>query len=96
MRRKEAQRISDILKDVVKESSYEGKIFETRIIANWGKVLGPGIARSTSELYVKNETLFVKIESPVMRHELFMMRSKIMAALNESVGKAVIHNIHFA
>ncbi len=96
MRRKETQKISDILKDVVKKSSYEQKIFETRLVSNWTNVLGPGIARSTSEIYIKNKTLFVKIESPVVRHELFMMRSRILAALNESVGQQVISNIHFS
>ncbi|MCF8361875.1 MAG: DUF721 domain-containing protein, partial [Prolixibacteraceae bacterium] len=52
-------------------------------------------ARSTSSIYVRNKTLFVHIESPVIRHELFMMRSRILASLNESVGGVVIHNIIF-
>jgi predicted nucleic acid-binding Zn ribbon protein len=96
MRRKETQKISDILKDFVKRPVYEQKIQETMLVSNWGKVLGPGIARSTSELYIKNKTLFVRIESPVVRHELFMMRSRIIEALNKSVGSNVIGNIHFS
>lgn len=95
MRRKETQKISDVLKLVVKESAYEKKILETQLIGNWVKVLGPGISSSTSNLYILNRTLFVHIESAVMRHELFMMRTKIKNALNDSVGVNVIENIIF-
>jgi predicted nucleic acid-binding Zn ribbon protein len=95
MRRRETQKISDILKQAVNESAYDRKLKETRLIENWEKVLGPGVARSTSSIYIRNKTLFVHIESPVIRHELFMMRSRILASLNESVGGVVIHNILF-
>lgn len=95
MRRKETQKISDILKLALKESVYEQKLRETRLISNWSKLLGPGIASSTSRLYILNKTLFVHIESPVIRHELFMMRTKIKVALNKSVNGTVIENIIF-
>jgi predicted nucleic acid-binding Zn ribbon protein len=96
MRRKETQKISDVLNELVKKSSFEKKLLDTRIVANWEKVLGNGIAASTSQLFVRNKTLVVRIESPVIRHELFMMRSKIIDALNASVGQEVINNIHFS
>lgn len=95
MRRKETQRISDVLKIAVKQSVYEQKLRETQIISNWEMLLGEGIAKSTSNIYIKNKTLFVHIDSPVIRHELFMMRSKILDALNKSVGSQVIFNILF-
>lgn len=95
MRRKETQKISDILKTVVKESVYEQKLRETRLISNWENLLGAGIAKSTSNLFIANRTLFVHIESPVVRHELFMMRTKIQDALNNSVGSKIIDNIIF-
>lgn len=95
MRRKETQKISDVLKQVMKESTYEQKIRETQVISNWSKVLGSGIANSTSKIYILNKTMFVHIESPVMRHELFMMRTKIQDALNDSIGVKVIENIIF-
>lgn len=96
MRRKETQRISDVLKIAIKESVFEHKLTETRLIENWGKILGNGIAQSTSKIYVRNKTLIVHIDSPVVRHELFMMRSKIIEALNNSVNAPLIDNIHFA
>ena len=95
MRRKETQRISDILKQFQKESAYEQKLMENRLIGNWEKLLGSGIANATRKIYIANRTLFVHVDSPVMRHELLMIRSQIQDALNKSVGAEVIDNIIF-
>ena len=95
MRRKETQRISDILKQFQKESALEGKLLENRLIGNWGKVLGSGVANATRKIYISNRTLFVYLDSSVMRHELLMIRSQILEALNKSVGSQVVDNIIF-
>lgn len=95
MRRKETQKISDILKQFQKESAYEKKLLESRVITNWSKVLGPGIGNATQNLYMANRVLFVHIDSPVMRQELFMIRTQIQVALNKSVGAEVVDNIIF-
>lgn len=96
MRRKETQKISDVLKSVIKDSAFEHKLYETRVIESWSEILGPGIGRATSKIYIRNKTLVVHIDSPVIKHELFMMRTKIIEALNQKVNQKVIENIHFA
>lgn len=95
MRRKETQRISDLLKEFTRNSHLDQKLQETRIIENWSNILGPTIANSTRKIFISNKVLFVYIESPVIRHELFMMRSRLQEALNESVGENVIASIVF-
>lgn len=95
MRRKETQRISDVLNQFRKESAYEQKLKETELVNNWGRVLGSGIAGATRKLYISNRTLFVSVDSAVMRHELFMIRTQIQDALNKSVGAQIIDNIIF-
>lgn len=95
MRRKETQKISDILKEFSREGNFDQKLQETRIIKNWGEMLGPMIENSTRKIFISNRVLFVYIESPVIRHELFMIRSQIQEALNKSVGEEVIDNIVF-
>lgn len=95
MRRKETQSISDVLKQYTRESKFEKQLLEVQVVNNWQKILGPGIANCTRKIYVSNRTLFVFIDSSVMRHELFMMRSQIQKALNDSVGMQVVDNIIF-
>lgn len=95
MRRKNTQGISEILKQFQKESAYESKLMENRLIGNWPKVLGPAIGNATRKLYIQNRTLFVMMDSAVMRQELTMIRTQIQDALNKSVGVEVIDNIIF-
>ncbi|MBN2807468.1 MAG: DUF721 domain-containing protein [Prolixibacteraceae bacterium] len=95
MRKKETQKISELLKQFTQESAYERKLLENRLIGNWGRVLGPGVASSTRNLFIANRTLFVAVDSSVMRHELLMIRSQIVTALNKSVGGDIIDQIIF-
>ena len=95
MRRKETQKISDILKEFTKEGNFDQKLQETRLVENWGQMLGPMIEKSTRKIFISNRVLFVYLESPVIRHELFMMRSQIQDTLNKNAGGNVIDNIVF-
>ncbi len=95
MRRKETQSISEILKEFTSNSNLGNKLNETRLIENWGKLLGPVIESSTRKMFISKRVLFVYIESPIVRHELFMMRTRLLEALNQSVGENVIDTIVF-
>lgn len=95
MRRKETQSLSDILKEYTKSANLDTRLQETRLIENWGKMLGPVIEQSTNKIFISRRVLFVYIESPIVRHELFMMRTRLLEALNQSVGENVIDTIVF-
>jgi hypothetical protein len=95
MRRKETQKISEILKEVTGSSRLNQKLQETRLIENWGQLLGPMIQNSTRKIFISNRVLFVYIESPVIRNELFMMRTRLQEALNQSVNEIIIDYIVF-
>lgn len=95
MRRKQTQSISEVLKEFSKNPKFDDKLLETQLISNWGKVLGPTVANGTRSVHIANRTLFVAIDSAVMRHELFMLRNQIKDALNRSVGASVIDSIMF-
>ena len=72
-----------------------GKLNETRLIASWDKVVGNLIARHTDDLYVKGETLFVKLDSAALKSELSMARTKLVTNLNRAAGVNVITDIRF-
>ncbi len=95
MRRKETQSLSDILAEFSKDKKFDTKLMETRLIDNWGQMLGPVIDNATQKVYICNRVLFVHIESAVVKNELFMMRSQIVDALNKSVGAKIIDSITF-
>jgi hypothetical protein len=95
MRRNETRKISDLLQEFRHQPQLDRRLVEAQLIGNWGKLLGPAIERSTHKIFISNRTLFVFIDSSVMRHELFMIRSQILQALNNSVGSKAIDQIIF-
>ena len=95
MRRKEAQPLSSILKELLKTQRLDTKLNEVRLIDSWEKILGANIAAYTKGKYIKNKVLFVHVTSSVLRSELMMSRQRLIDLLNESVGEKVITDIVF-
>ena len=94
MKRTNTQILSDVLKDFFQENPFVAeKLAETRLINAWDIVLGKGAARYTENLYIKNKTLYVRLSSAVLRNELSLCRTDLIAKLNKEAGMDVINNI---
>jgi predicted nucleic acid-binding Zn ribbon protein len=63
--------------------------------ARWDEVVGPEIARRTSDPTVRGRTLFVEVESASWMQELDMRRHRILAELNEGLREGEIEKIVF-
>jgi predicted nucleic acid-binding Zn ribbon protein len=95
MRRRNAQSLGDILQELLKENKLDTRLFEVKLVNVFPEVVGQAIASHTSNLYVKNQVLYAKIDSSIIRHELLLMKAKLVDQLNEAVGKEVIRDIVF-
>ena len=51
------------------------------------------VARYTTEKFIQNQTLYVKIVNPALRQDLAMMRQQLVKRLNEQVGSFIISDI---
>ncbi len=90
MEKKEAQHIKDIISEILKNQHLDLKMLENRVVRSWEKVIGRTVARATTQIYMYQGTLYVSINSSVMRNELLMLKDKIMDALNQEVGHIVV------
>ena len=61
----------------------------------WDSVAGKVVARYTQEKFIRNQTLFVKLQSPALRADLSMMQSELVKKLNAAVGSMVITGVRF-
>lgn len=95
MRRSKSEQIGDVVRMFMRQEGLETPYNEFRLMNSWEEVMGLGIARFTGEKFIKNQTLYVKITSPVVKNELFMGRANIVRRLNEKVGSQVISDIRF-
>jgi hypothetical protein len=93
MRKKNTQKIDEVVKEYLKALKIDDKLKEVRLIKSWDDVVGKTIARSTSNIYINNRKLFVKLNSSVIRNELFMLRDGLRKALNDKAGEIIIDEI---
>ncbi len=93
MRKNNTQKIDDIVNEYLKALNIDGKLKEVRLIRSWDEVVGKTIARSTREIFIKDRKLFVKLNSSIIRNELFMLRDGLKKALNDRAGEILIDEI---
>ena len=85
--------LGQILQRLLREEGFETPLNQKRLVESWSKVAGPTVARYTSETFIKNQTLFVKILNPALRQDLSMMRIQLVRRLNAEVGSQVITDV---
>lgn len=95
MQHKNAQSIGEAISQFLKENKLDRRFDETYLISAWEAVLGKSVANYTKSIFIKNRTLYVQLNSAVLRHELQMNRERIISRLNEYVGREVISEIVF-
>jgi predicted nucleic acid-binding Zn ribbon protein len=95
MSKNETKKISQVIADYLKVLKIDRKVQETGLIRNWETVMGKTIARETDKIYIKNGTLYVHLKSAVLRNELFMMKSKVIALLNEGYTEPLVKDVIF-
>ena len=93
MRRSKTISLAEAMKDYIKEMNLEGKLNEIGIINSWEETVGKAIASRTSKLYIKDQVLYVHLNSSVVRSELLMLRQALKEKLNEKAGSEVIKDI---
>jgi predicted nucleic acid-binding Zn ribbon protein len=95
MKRSNTQNISDVIKEYIKEMRIDTRIKEIKATHLWDEVVGKTIAGKTDNLYIKNKVLYVKVNSSIVKNELFMIKDGIVKAINEKMEDAVIEDVVF-
>jgi len=95
MRRHNTQKFGEVLKEVLQNQHLDTKLYEMQLIESWEKVLGATVKKYTTDIYIYNQKLYVKLSSSILRNDLLLSREKLIQALNKQVGVPVISDIIF-
>ncbi len=87
--------LGEIIDKILKAYRLDGKMKELDVLNAWEEMMGVAVARRTKELYIKNKTLFLTLDSSVMREELLMGKSVIIQRVNQQAGYELITDIWF-
>lgn len=95
MKRKDAEPIGKLIQQYLRRESLDSPLNERRLINSWAQLMGKTTASLTQDIYIRNQTLYVKLTSSTLRQELMMAKDFIVRRLNDNVGATVITNIVF-
>lgn len=88
--------LGDIIEKLMKAYGLENKMKELDVIDAWEDLMGKAVAARTKTLKINQKTLFVVMDSSVMREELQHGKQIIIDRLNKFAGFEIINNIYFA
>lgn len=96
MRKRNTESIGEVLKQYFEENQFfKRKIAESRAVTGWSQLLGSMISSYTTNVYLRNNVLYVSLSSSVLRSELVMAKDRLVEKLNEHAGMHVINDIVF-
>lgn len=87
--------LGEAIRAYLKAMGLDKKLKEKALINSWEEILGKGVANATKGLYIQNQVLFVQLNSSIVRHQLQMMKSGIIDALNKKAEEKLIRDIVF-
>lgn len=93
MRKSQTQNISEIISVIMKQNGLDEKLAEVRAIKSWEELLGKTVARYTKNINIKDKTLYVSLNSSIVRNEIMMIRDELIKRLNEKAGRKIIDKI---
>jgi hypothetical protein len=88
--------IGELIEKLMKAYRLDGKLKEMDVLQSWEEMMGKAIATRTKNIYIKNKTLFLTIDSSVMRDELSHGKTIIIQRVNDKAGFEIINDIFFA
>lgn len=95
MIRKNAQKLGEIIEELIKTQHLDVKLYETRLIKDFPDIVGKGIAGHIKNMYIQKGVLFISVDSSVIRNEMQLMRERLIGRLNHHVGRETIKEIVF-
>ncbi len=85
--------LSEVLKEFVSENRLQKGLDKVEVRDIWEQIMGPAITKYTRNIKLDRETLYIELTSSVLREELSYGKEKIIANLNEALGRMLIKKL---
>ena len=92
-RNREHQSLKEVLENFVTDNNLQKGLDKVNAKEVWAKVMGPAIMNYTQNIKLERNTLFVQLNSSVLREELSYGTQKIITNLNEELGRELIKKL---
>ena len=95
IRLKQANSVKSIIQKMTSNKFFGDGLRKVFIKKIWLNVMGKNVSQYTENIYIKNNTLFLKINSSALKQELSYGKDKIIDNFNNEIGSDEIKKIVF-
>ncbi|MBT8272905.1 MAG: DUF721 domain-containing protein [Bacteroidia bacterium] len=92
-RHNEHMKLSEVLKEFVENNKLQSGLDKVDVHDAWKQLMGKGVNSYTTNIILQGQTLHVQLSSSVLREELSYGKEKIIAMLNDALGKPLIKKL---
>lgn len=85
--------LGEALQEFIEQNKLQKGMDKVEVREAWANLMGNGVNNYTTAVELQNHTLFVSLSSSVLREELGHGKSKIIAMLNEELGKDLVKKL---
>ena len=85
--------IKNLLNIFLKKNNLEKGLLDLEVKKVWHELMENGVSNYTSDVSLKNKTLYIKLSSPSLREELSYGKQKLIKLINERFKKTIVHKI---
>ncbi|GAB4131174.1 MAG: hypothetical protein OHK0045_21450 [Raineya sp.] len=77
-RKADTYTLKEAIEQFLRVSPIKNQYQDSSLVRAWGEIMGQPIAEKTTQIYVKDKILFVRLSSAPLRNELQMSKVKIL------------------
>lgn len=85
--------VGDVIKEIMQGGNLQPGIDKIEVRDAWKNLMGNGVSNYTREIMLRNTTLYVELNSAVLREELSYGKEKIIKMINDELGRQVVKDL---
>ena len=85
--------IKNLIDIFLKENKLEKGLVNIELKKAWFELMDNGVANYTTDVNLRNKTLYIKLSSPALKEELSYGKEKLIKLINDKFNKIVIEKI---
>ena len=85
--------LKNLINTFLKKNKLEKGLLNIEVKKAWFDLMNNGVANYTSDVSLRNKTLYIKLSSPALKEELSYGKEKLIKLINEKLEEDIVEKI---
>ena len=92
-RNNETSSIKEVLNSFFNQKQINQGVVNSKIGIAWKKTAGNQLSKYTKDIYLKKNTLFIRVNNPMLKEEISYSKNKIIELINYELKQDIVEKI---